>query len=88
MEASQGWIAPIGFAAALRFPADGGAPAMTCQACGTENDPGRKFCMECGAALARTCPSCGTSNPAASKFCGECGSALTGAAEAPTGSQP
>ena len=28
---------------------------MNCQTCGTENEAGRKFCMECGAALALTC---------------------------------
>ncbi len=49
---------------------------MTCTACGTENEAGRKFCMECGAPLARMCPSCGAANPEAGKFCGECGSAL------------
>jgi len=49
---------------------------VNCTTCGTENDAGRKFCMECGAPLARTCPSCGSVNPAPSRFCGECGSAL------------
>jgi class 3 adenylate cyclase/tetratricopeptide (TPR) repeat protein len=55
---------------------------MTCSACGTENEPGRKFCKECGAPLAIPCPSCGTPNSGDSKFCGECGSAL-GATVAP-----
>ncbi|MGI8616406.1 MAG: zinc-ribbon domain-containing protein, partial [Actinomycetota bacterium] len=41
---------------------------MTCTACGTENEAGRKFCMECGAPLARMCPSCGAANPEAGKF--------------------
>ena len=50
---------------------------MRCTACGTDNEAGRKFCGECGAALAIPCPSCGTSNPAAMKFCGECGAALS-----------
>ncbi len=53
---------------------------MNCTVCGTTNDAGRKFCMECGAALARDCPACSSPNPAASKFCGECGAALAGAA--------
>ncbi|MEP6757995.1 MAG: adenylate/guanylate cyclase domain-containing protein [Actinomycetota bacterium] len=52
---------------------------MNCAACRTENDVGRKFCMECGSALALTCPSCEAPNPGVSKFCGECGSALGGA---------
>jgi class 3 adenylate cyclase/tetratricopeptide (TPR) repeat protein len=50
---------------------------MRCTVCGTENEPGRKFCGECGSALALICPSCGTPNPPGTKFCGECGTALT-----------
>jgi class 3 adenylate cyclase/tetratricopeptide (TPR) repeat protein len=59
---------------------------MTCGSCGTRNDPGRKFCIECGTRLAAPCPSCGTPNPAEGKFCGECGTALTGASA--TNGQP
>src|SRR6476660_3297072 len=55
---------------------------MPCPACGTENDPGRKFCGECGAALALVCTACGSPNPPGVKFCGECGTAL-GAQAAP-----
>ncbi len=47
-----------------------------CSSCGTENEPNRKFCGECGLALARACPSCGAANAPATKFCGECGSSL------------
>ena len=32
---------------------------MNCSNCGTENKPGRKFCVRCGTALAGVCPSCG-----------------------------
>src|SRR5581483_4635808 len=49
---------------------------MKCPACGTDNDPGRKFCGECGGMLARTCQACGSANPPGAKFCGGCGSAL------------
>ena len=49
---------------------------MTCQACGTTNEPGRKFCGECGSALALGCPSCGSANEPGIKFCGECGAQL------------
>ena len=52
---------------------------MICPACGTENKPGRKFCVQCGTGLARTCPSCGTPYEPGERFCGECGAALTGA---------
>ena len=55
---------------------------LTCPSCGVENDPGRKFCVECGTRLAQACAVCGTVNPAGAKFCGECGNAL---AEAPSG---
>ncbi len=47
-----------------------------CPACGIENEPGRKFCGECGSSLTLACPSCSTPNPPGVKFCGECGAAL------------
>ncbi len=52
---------------------------MVCPACGTQNEPNRKFCGECGSPLARGCPSCGAPNPPTVKFCGECGAALSDA---------
>src|SRR5262249_30691482 len=51
-------------------------PGVRCASCGTENDQGRKFCMECGKPLARACPVCGSPNPPAAKYCGECASPL------------
>jgi class 3 adenylate cyclase/tetratricopeptide (TPR) repeat protein len=56
---------------------------VPCQACGTENDAGRKYCGECGAPLALACPECSTPNPPGTKFCGECGTGLTARAEPP-----
>ena len=49
---------------------------VPCRACSAENEAGRKFCGECGAALALACPACGTANPPTTKFCGECGTSL------------
>ncbi|MEO8247218.1 MAG: adenylate/guanylate cyclase domain-containing protein [Chloroflexota bacterium] len=49
---------------------------MNCPSCGEPNEPGRKFCGECGASLALACPACGAANAAATKFCGECGTRL------------
>ncbi len=59
---------------------------MLCSACGTENKPGRAFCVECGTRLAAACPSCGTPSEPGEKFCGTCGTSLTGGAGAPAGS--
>ncbi|HYL41477.1 MAG TPA: adenylate/guanylate cyclase domain-containing protein, partial [Candidatus Binatus sp.] len=53
---------------------------MTCPSCGSANEPGRKFCGECGTRLAAVCPSCGTANGPTARFCGECGTALGPAA--------
>ncbi len=52
---------------------------MICSNCGTENEAGRKFCIECASRLAAGCPNCGTANPPTAKFCGECATPLTGA---------
>ena len=49
---------------------------MTCPNCGAANEPGRKFCGECGTPLALVCASCGSPNAPGLKFCGECGSSL------------
>src|SRR6188508_3323544 len=49
---------------------------LTCSNCGTQNDPSRKFCLECGQRLAHDCPNCGAANPPGAKFCGECGTNL------------
>src|SRR4051794_21282551 len=49
---------------------------MTCTACGTLNEAGRKFCGECGAPLGNRCPECGAGNAAGAKFCGDCGANL------------
>ena len=55
---------------------------MICSNCGTANEPGRKFCKECGTPLAVACPNCGASNAPDAKFCGECGTSLAGSASA------
>jgi class 3 adenylate cyclase len=49
---------------------------VICANCRAENEPGRKFCLQCGARLAATCPHCGSPNTPGAKFCGECGNAL------------
>ncbi len=63
---------------------------MICVACGVENEPGRKFCSECGDRLSAACAACGTTNAPDAKFCGECGAPLGGpsaAAAAPANPQ-
>ncbi len=50
---------------------------MICSKCGTENKPGRRFCVECGSSLAAACPSCGAPVEPGEKFCGTCGTPLT-----------
>jgi class 3 adenylate cyclase/predicted ATPase len=59
-------------------------PPVTCAACGTPNEAGRKFCAECGTRLGVACPNCGALNGASVKFCGECGTAIQAAGGAPS----
>jgi class 3 adenylate cyclase/tetratricopeptide (TPR) repeat protein len=64
---------------------------VRCTSCGSVNEPGRKFCGQCGSSLALACPSCGSPNPSTDKFCGECGSPLAPgntSATAPTPDEP
>ena len=49
---------------------------MRCTACQHDNDPGTKFCEECGNKLARVCLACGVELKPTSKFCPECGAAI------------
>ena len=49
---------------------------MICSNCGTQNEPGTRFCDECGAALSAACPNCGATNRPSAKFCATCGTAL------------
>ena len=57
---------------------------LSCANCGTENEPGQKFCAECGQRLAAACSVCGTLNAPGAKFCGECGNPLAASADAST----
>jgi predicted ATPase/class 3 adenylate cyclase len=61
---------------------------LACGTCGAENEPGRKFCGECGTALATPCPQCGSPNAPTVKFCGECGTRLDEAAPAAAAAPP
>ena len=56
---------------------------MHCSNCGTENEPGRKFCKECGSALVIVCDACSAPNAPDSKFCGECGATIGTSAAPP-----
>jgi class 3 adenylate cyclase/tetratricopeptide (TPR) repeat protein len=56
---------------------------LSCPNCGTVNQPGAKFCLECGTALALGCRNCGAQLLAGAKFCQECGTpTLDGSARA------
>ena len=62
---------------------------LGCQACGTENPLGARFCMACGAPLERRCPTCGAEAPPEARFCMSCGGGLDeAAAPAPAAPAP
>src|SRR5215211_2968222 len=50
------------------------AAGPACPQCGARNNPGAKFCVECGAKQgAAKCANCQAELPAGAKFCNECG---------------
>jgi class 3 adenylate cyclase len=49
---------------------------VICQSCGTSNQAGANFCIQCGTRLALACPACGHGNLPNARFCANCGSAL------------
>jgi class 3 adenylate cyclase/tetratricopeptide (TPR) repeat protein len=55
---------------------------MICPNCGTQNEAGARFCMECATPLGQVCPNCGKANQPSAKFCSECATPL-GAGAAP-----
>ncbi len=63
---------------------------MICSQCGTQNQPGSRFCMECATPFAAVCPSCGAANLPGAKFCSACATPINppsagAAASAPGG---
>jgi class 3 adenylate cyclase len=53
---------------------------LICANCGGENEPGRRFCGDCGRPLSVACPACGAANSTRARFCGDCGAPLVVAA--------
>jgi class 3 adenylate cyclase len=51
---------------------------LTCAACGTQNRPEARFCLNCGSTLARACPN-GHPVTAEARFCDECGAPVAAA---------
>lgn len=55
---------------------------ITCPSCGAKQQPGSRFCNQCGVRIASaaeeetTCPICGAKLPLNSKFCNSCGTKL------------
>jgi class 3 adenylate cyclase/tetratricopeptide (TPR) repeat protein len=53
---------------------------VVCPVCSHQNEPGSRFCAQCGTELTVTCPACGTSSPLGVRFCSSCGTAVEGSA--------
>ena len=68
---------------AARASAPAASAGAVCASCGTANNPGTKFCRNCGnklhppAPLApKTCPDCGSAIAEGMRFCGDCGTSV------------
>ncbi len=55
---------------------------MNCSKCGSQVQPGDKFCGSCGAPVVTTqfCPECGSQIAAGASFCSNCGKSLVSGA--------
>lgn len=49
---------------------------IVCPKCGRLNNPGSRFCDQCGARLLKVCPKCGHENDATDVYCAKCGTKL------------
>ncbi|HEY8177443.1 MAG TPA: zinc-ribbon domain-containing protein, partial [Candidatus Limnocylindria bacterium] len=61
---------------------------MICDSCGTANQAGANFCIQCGNRLATACPVCGHANLPAAHFCASCGSELPAPSQPVVGAIP
>ncbi len=54
---------------------------LQCPACGSDNDPGSKYCDQCGGPLPGevSCPGCGEINDHDARFCDRCGRSIADA---------
>ncbi len=50
--------------------------AIVCPKCGHINNPGSRFCDQCGTALTKVCPKCGAENDPTNVYCAKCGQRL------------
>lgn len=64
-------------AAGLRDGMVGEGATARCPKCGAGNQPGSKFCDQCGGPMLVACGGCGASNQPGSKFCDQCGGRLS-----------
>ncbi|HEY6072719.1 MAG TPA: zinc ribbon domain-containing protein, partial [Anaerolineales bacterium] len=61
---------------------------LACPHCGFANQPGAKFCANCGRPVASRCPECVADVASGARFCSNCGILLAGRARTETGVSP
>ena len=62
--------------------------SLACPHCGSANQPGAKFCANCGKPQGVRCPECGAEVADAARFCSNCGIPLVGGARVDAGGPP
>ena len=64
------------------------ATLLACPHCGFANQPGAKFCGNCGKPVGLRCPECGAAVAPAVRFCSNCGIPLAGGARSDASAPP
>lgn len=74
-DSTQDGVRTLASAVGAGLRGEAGPGTLACPGCGAMNEPGSKFCDQCGESLPSevACPDCGEANDPDARFCDNCG---------------